>query len=137
MLALERTQTGDWSVTALWAQRRSLRTKLTTAVVRDGYAFGLSDGMLECVALSAGKRVWKEGRFGHGQLLLVGAHLLVLSEEGELLLVEASAEGEGELLASFPVLEGNTWNTFALVGDLVLLRNGREAAAVRLPRAGE
>ncbi|MFT7541492.1 MAG: outer membrane protein assembly factor BamB, partial [Gammaproteobacteria bacterium] len=137
LLSLKRTQTGDWSVTALWAQRRSLRTKLTTAVVRDGHAFGLSDGMLECISLSDGKRVWKEGRFGHGQLLLVGEHLLILSEEGELLLVEASAKGEGELLGRFPVLEGKTWNTFAMMGELVVLRNGQEAAAVRLPRAEE
>ena len=30
-------------------------------------------------------------------------------------------------------LEGTTWNNLALSGDLLLVRNGREAAAYRLP----
>ena len=67
---------------------RSLQTKFTNVVVHEGYAFGLSEGILECVELAEGKRKWKKGRFGHGQILGVGDLLVVLSEQGELNLVE-------------------------------------------------
>ena len=133
LLSVTQDANGNWSAEQIWAQRRSLRTKLTNAVHRDGHAYGLSDGMLECISLGDGRRVWKEGRFGHGQLLLVEDVLLLLSEEGELLLISASPDGQGEVLARMPILEGKTWNTIALYGDLALVRNGQEAAAVRLP----
>lgn len=121
------------TVEPVWASRRALRTKLTNPVVRGGHAYSLSDGILECTDLATGKRVWRDGRYGHGQVLLVGEYLLVLSEEGELLLIAADPERENEVLGSFQAVDGVTWNTFALYGDIVVLRNGHEAGAWRLP----
>ncbi|MFT7679906.1 MAG: outer membrane protein assembly factor BamB [Planctomycetota bacterium] len=133
LLQLTTRQDGSLSVEALWSSRRSLRTKFTNAVVRGEHAYALSDGILECVSMADGKRVWKDGRYGHGQMLLVGEHLLLLSEEGELLIIAATPEEENQVLARMQALEGTTWNTFALYGDIVVLRNGVEAGAWRLP----
>ena len=126
---------GDLDVEHVWISKRALRTKLTNVAVRGDYAYALSDGILECVALEDGQRAWRDGRYGHGQLLLVGDFLLVLSEEGELRLIEASPEAENNVLGELQVLEGLTWNTFALYGDIVVLRNASEACAWRLPLA--
>lgn len=136
LLQLTRAEDGTLSVKALWASRRSLRTKFTNAVVHGEYAYALSDGILECVSMADGKRTWKDGRYGHGQLLLVGEHLLLLSEEGELLIIAATPDEENKVLARMFMLEGITWNTFALYGDIVVLRNGAEAGAWRLPLLG-
>ena len=82
---------GDkWTVEPLW-KNNNLKTKMTNAVVHDGYAYGLDEGTLCCLELATGKRKWKRNRYGHGQVLLVGDLLLVQSENGEIALVEPSA----------------------------------------------
>ncbi|MDA1264190.1 MAG: PQQ-binding-like beta-propeller repeat protein, partial [Planctomycetota bacterium] len=128
---------GEIRVSELWHVTRALKTKFTNVVFYGETAVGLSDGMLECIDLADGARLWKNGRYGHGQVLGVGAHLLVLSEEGELLLIDPTPQAGGEVLARQQVLEGRTWNNLALSGDLLAVRNAREAAVWRLPLAGE
>lgn len=135
VLQISRTDAGAWQAQHVWISRRSIRTKFTNIVTRDGHAYGLSDGMLECVKLSDGKRVWKEGRYSHGQTLGVGEHLLVQAEDGYLVLIEAKPGGEGAVLARLDALDDKTWTTPALFGDVLLQRNAVEAVAYRLPLA--
>ncbi len=127
---------GTFNARQLWHQPRVLRTKITNVAMRDGYVYGLSEGILECVDLATGERVWKAGRYHHGQILMVGEVLLVLTEDGELVMVEVSPENRNNVLGRFQAINGHTWNNFALYGDILLVRNGQEAAAYRLPVAG-
>ncbi|MCA9183433.1 MAG: PQQ-binding-like beta-propeller repeat protein, partial [Planctomycetales bacterium] len=122
----------SWTIDVLWTNRTSLKTKFTNCVVRDGYAYGLSDGILECVRLEDGQKQWKKGRYRQGQLLLVGEYLLITAESGELVLVQADPQGMKEL-DKLAVIGDVTWNTAALSGDRLLMRNAEEAACVLLP----
>lgn len=136
-LQLSPTAVGPLEVRVLWHERRLLRTKLTNVVLRGPYAYGLSDGILECADLDQGRRIWKGGRFGHGQILGSGELLLVQTEEGEIILREASPEAKpgtpGADLGRIQALDGKAWNNMALAGDVLLVRNSREASAWRLP----
>lgn len=130
---LQVTRQGEtWSVKTEWENRSSLRTKFTSCVVKDGFAYGLSDGILECVSLADGKKQWKNGRYRQGQLLLVGEYLLITSERGDLVLVQADPRDFDEL-AKLPVIGDVSWNTAALSGNRCLMRNSDEAACVILP----
>ena len=136
LLQLSPAADGTFDVRQLWQSNRVMRTKFTNVAIREGHVYGLSDGILECVDLETGERVWKGGRYKHGQILLVDDLLLVLAESGEMFLVEATPEKRNHVLGSFQAIEGKTWNTFALFGSRLVVRNGREAAAYELPLAG-
>ncbi len=124
-----------WVPELLWHHSSLLKTKFTNAVVKDGFAYALSDGILECVDLEAGKSMWKQprrDRFGQGQVLGVEDVLLVLSEAGTIAQVALDPKTYREL-GRFEVLEGTTWNTFAISKQTLLIRNSEMAACVVLP----
>jgi outer membrane protein assembly factor BamB len=123
---------GTLEAKQLYHEPRNMRTKLTNVTIKDGHVYGLSDGVLECLQLDTGRKVWRDGRYGHGQILRVDDLLLVLSEDGELALVEATPERPNHVLGQIQALEGRTWNNLALYGSYLLLRNGTEAVCYRL-----
>lgn len=127
-----REKNGKFSVESMWKNSRVLKTKFTNITIISDHAYGLCDGILECVNLGDGKSLWRRGRYGHGQLLGVGDLLLVLGEDGRLALVEANPEKHVEL-GRIDALDGKTWNSIALHGKLLLIRNAQEAACFELP----
>ncbi len=133
LVKVEKDDNGSFSVTSIKKSPRVLKTKLTNPVIYQGHAYSLSDGFLECAEVETLRRKWKQrGRFGNGQLLLVGDKLIVHCEVGGLYLVEADPT-EFKEVGAIDTIEGICWNTIALYNDLLLVRSELEAACYRLP----
>lgn len=125
-----------WKAEERWTSN-GLKPSFNDFVIHNGHLYGFDGGILACIDIQDGKRKWKGGRYGQGQLVLLHDQdlLLVISEEGELALVKATPDQFTEV-AHAPALEGKTWNHPVLTGDRLLVRNGTHMAAFKLATTG-
>jgi outer membrane protein assembly factor BamB len=139
LLKVTKDAAGKFEVEPLWDPpiKRVMKTKFANAVMRDGYVYGLDEALLSCVDVATGEVKWKKRRtpaFGHGQIILIGDMILVLSETGEVALVEATPEKYREVAQIQALDSGDTtWNTPTFAEPYLLVRNAREIACYRLP----
>ena len=117
-----------------WAPNNHLNLKFNEAVERDGFVYGLDDGILTCVELETGKRMWKGGRYRHGQVLLWADMLLVQAEKGYVALVNASPARFREITRFAGLSEREdgvavkAWNVPVVNRGRLYMRTDREAA---------
>jgi len=100
----------------IWESDR-IACQMASLVSLDGYAYGIhgqtganaSRATLFCLELTEGRKIWEKRGYGVGTLILIDKTLVVLSDRGELSLVNASPSGFNEM-ANFQVLGGkNNW----------------------------
>jgi hypothetical protein len=130
---IEISRNGDqWAVANKW-DSKDLKPEFPDFVVHNGYAYGFDIGVFCCLRVADGKRAWKEGRYGRGQVMLLRDQslLLVSAESGELVLLAADPTAHREL-GRFQALKGKTWNHPVVKGDRVYLRNAEEMACYSL-----
>ncbi len=125
LLELSANESGEWTAKQIWKQR-TMKAKFTNVVTRDGFVYGLDDGMMACIDLETGRRQWKEGRYGHGQMFLLDNAIMILSEKGDIVWLEINPK-QSEVIAQWHALDGKTWNPPCLAWPYLLLRNDQEA----------
>jgi outer membrane protein assembly factor BamB len=130
-LRVTRTSSGPWGVEEVW-RTNTLKAKFTNLVRVGEFIYGLDDGVLTCIDARDGTRRWRDGKYRHGQVILVGSLLLLMAEDGDVVLLDPQPDHRREL-TRFPALSGKTWNPPALAGCYLLVRNDLEAACYRLP----
>jgi outer membrane protein assembly factor BamB len=118
----------------VWQTHR-MKNTISSSVLHDGFIYGLDLGILACIDVATGDLKWKGGRYGDGQVLLASGHLVITTEQGEVVLVRATPDGHQEL-ARVSALEGRTWNHPALADGFLIVRNAEQMAAFDLrPRS--
>ena len=130
---LHLTREGDrWETQVEWFQR-TLRPYYNDAVRLGDHVFGFDQDIFTCVSLKDGKRRWRAGRYGSGQVLLLETQklLVVQAENGEVVLVDADPSQQRERGRFTPLTE-KTWNHPVVVGGRLYVRNDRELACFDL-----
>jgi outer membrane protein assembly factor BamB len=117
----------SFTASTIW-ENKNMKNKFNPSVLHNGYVYGLDEGILVCLDVNTGERKWKDGRYGYGQVILAGDHLIVTSDQGDVALVKASPDKYTEV-ARFTAVEGQTWNYPAIASGKLLVRNSNEMAA--------
>jgi outer membrane protein assembly factor BamB len=95
-------------------------------VRRGDYLYGIDDSRLCCLNLRTGKVQWTQAGINKGTLIRVNEFLLVLSENGKLVLLDASPERNSPRAEARPFREGRCWTMPVLADGCLLLRNERQ-----------
>ena len=119
------------ATTPLWEQV-GLSSHWHTSVLVNGFLYGpdgnnsegagRSPTSLRCLDWKTGEIKWTEPKLGFNGLIAVGARLLVLTEVGDLVLVDASPKGYTEL-GSAHVIEGRAFTAPVFANGRAYLRN--------------
>jgi hypothetical protein len=138
VILLELSRAGSsWKPAERWVSR-DLKPSFNDFVVQGDALYGFDGRILSCIDLQTGSRRWKKGRYGSGQVLLLGDQslLLVAAESGKVVLVAADPDRHHEL-GRFQAIEGKTWNHPAIAHGRLYVRNAEEMAcyALRLDEA--
>jgi outer membrane protein assembly factor BamB len=126
-----------FSVTELWRSRgnQPIANHWSTPVHKDGHLYGMfqfkeyGDGPVKCVEIATGRVKWEQPGFGPGNVILAGNHLVALSDDGQLVLLEANPDAYREV-ARAKVLSGKCWSTPTLSNGRIYARSTREAICV-------
>jgi outer membrane protein assembly factor BamB len=119
---------------------REMRNHFNNSILFEGHLYGFDGNSnhgrtihLKCMDYKTGKVLWKHRGLGCGSLMIVDGKLLLLSEDGRLVVAEAKPEGFKQL-AETPILEGRCWTVPVLLDGRVYARNAAgKLVCVELP----
>lgn len=126
----------SWIPAERWTTR-DLKPSFNDFVVHGNALYGFDGRVFTCIDLATGERRWKDGRYGSGQVLLLGDQplLVVVTDEGEVVLVAANPD-EHQELGRFRAIKGKTWALPVIAHGRLYVRNAREIACYELPVKG-
>lgn len=116
--------------TVLW-QSRHLLNHMNSSVAVGGHLYGFHNATLKCLDAQTGRQVWAHRGLGKGSLIAWGEHLLILSDEGQLVIAPATPEQYRET-ARTPILTGRAWTAPSLAEGRLYARNHHEMVRVDL-----
>ncbi|MBS0210720.1 MAG: PQQ-binding-like beta-propeller repeat protein [Planctomycetes bacterium] len=110
-------------------ENRHMRNHMANSVLWEGGLFGIDGNShnrrlceVACIDAASGESRWHQRGLGCGSLLLAAGKLLVLSDEGELVVANATSE-KFDVLARAKILDGRCWTVPTLANGLLYARN--------------
>ena len=130
-----KTEEGKATVEELW-KTRTMKNHFNNAVLVGDHLYGFDNATFKCLSVTTGEPAWAFRGLGKGSLLVADGNLLiVLSDTGTLLLVEATPAAYTEL-ARFQAMEGKAWTAPALANGRLYLRDNDEIVALEMKAPG-
>jgi outer membrane protein assembly factor BamB len=114
-------------LTDVWSSDEVLSNHYATSVYSGGYLYGFHGRQefgqtFRAVEFQTGKVRWSQDRFGAGSVTLAGNRLLILRENGEMILAEASPDAF-KPVARAQILPGTVRAYPAIADGMVYVRN--------------
>jgi len=119
---------GGYEIEEIW-RSSSFKRSLATPVLHDGHLYGYNGTFLTCVDIANGEVVWKSRDAAAKGLILVDGHLVILSNDGALIIAEASSKGFNEK-ARAQITDDGTYTYPSFSDGRIFVRNLNEIAIV-------
>ena len=129
-------QIGSNGLKKIWESDDALTNHYATSVYNDGFLYGFhgrqEEGQsLRCIEFKTGKVRWNVDGFGAGTVTLAGDKLLLMREDGELVLAAASPAGFRQISAA-KVLPPTVRAYPAIANGRMYVRNEKTLACLNL-----
>ena len=95
---------------------RQMRNKMATSVLWKGHLYGFDRAVLKCVSIADGTDKWSIRGLGMGSLIVSAGKLIILTEDGELIIAEAAPQSF-EVRARANVLDAPRCWTVPVLAD--------------------
>lgn len=109
----------------------AMKNDFSSSCYYKGYIYGFHVAALRCISAETGEVKWTKRGLGKGSLILVDNQLLVLSDQGTLVMVDTNPEAYTEH-GSLDVLTGKSWTAPSFSNGKVFVRNLTEMACYQL-----
>ena len=110
-------------VDLVW-KNKEIRNHFNSSVLLDGYIYGFDEKTLKCLKLSDGSVAWSEKGLGKGSLMMADNKLIILSDDGLLVIANATSE-KFDKISEAKILDGRCWTVPVLSGGKVYARNAK------------
>ncbi len=108
-------------------KHKDFQNQLSSSVLIDGQIYGVSGDVaagakLTCIDMMTGEVRWRNDSLRVGSLSAAGQRLIVISDSGELVIVQATPR-ECRVLARHSLLDGKCWTAPVLSGGRIYVRS--------------
>ncbi len=117
---------GNDSPELLWSNK-NMHNNLLNSIYDDGFLYGIDGSAsrrsrLKCIDANTGAVRWKNDAIGFGSLLLVDKKLVILTDQGILVIAEANKDKYQEIVRQ-KILDFKCWTPPAMTEKYVYARN--------------
>lgn len=130
MLRVEADDAGALSLDEVW-NSRSMKNHFSSSVRHGDHLYGFDNATFKAIAVHDGQTLWRQRGFGKGSLIVADDKLVVLTDDGALVLVNPSPDGYEEL-GRVQVLQGDSWTPPSLAGQWLYLRDHQDLVCLNL-----
>lgn len=112
-------------------ETREMRNHINSSVLWDGHFFGFDESSLKCLDAATGKTRWRQGSMGKGSLIIAAGKLIIMSENGKLVVALPSTTRFQRVAEAQVLSKGRSWVVPTLAnGRLFCRNNSGEAVAL-------
>jgi outer membrane protein assembly factor BamB len=115
---------------AVW-ESKSMRNQVNSSVLWEGHLYGFDESSLNCLEAATGAVKWKQGGLGKGSLTIADGKLLIMSENGKLVVASPSPQKFQRVAEAQVLSKERCWVVPTLAhGRIFCKNNSGEAVAL-------
>ena len=123
------------AVEQVW-QNKKMENEFGTSVLYENHLYGFGGSILKCLDAETGEEKWKTRGYNKGTLIVADGHLIILGEQGNLGIAEATPEGFVEK-ASYRAFDSRCWTIPSLANGRLYMRDESEIVCLKVQGAAQ